>query len=454
MVECAILLAAGRGTKLWPYGDTWPKSALPLANWPLIQWQIDDIRSAGIETIYVVVNHLSAQIRETVQDDDQVHLIEQPNPSGTADALLCALQSIEEEDFLVYYGDVLCNDAALAALLEAEAAAALLRPVTPGTSQEWLCANPDDGVVKTILGHPREASHQLCGIYTLDRDIVPYLEANPGIMTSVEVGNMPLQESELAESLSRYIQDEGELVAVECTGLFSDIDKPWHFLDANSALLEHLGDQQSENEIDETAVIEEGAELEGHVVIGAGSFIGHDVKIKGNVWIGDNTRIVDGAIIGANTSIGNNTVIREYCRIEPGSSIGSNCVVGHAAEFGGILMDGAYSYHYGEYWGIIGRSADLGAATVCGNLRFDDQNTSHRVKGRRETPRSNSANAAFLGDYTRTGVGAIFMPGIKVGAYSIVGSGVIAQEDIPNNTVVFVKQTLEQRRWGPEKYGW
>ena len=36
----------------------------------------------------------------------------------------------------------------------------------------------------------------------------------------------------------------------------------------------------------------------------------------------------------------------------------------------------------------------------------------------------------------------------------IIGSGVVLNEDVPNNTYVRVKQELERVPWGPEKYGW
>ncbi len=218
--------------------------------------------------------------------------------------------------------------------------------------------------------------------------------------------------------------------------------------------MNYLGTKLSGNDIHEDARVDPNAEIGGYLVVGKGSLIGPGVKIKGNLWVGDNAKVIDGAIVGRDVSISDDSIVRDYCSIEPRSSIGKACVVGHAAEFGGILMDGAYSYHYGEYWGIIGRSADLGAATVCGNLRFDDQRTSHRIKGRRETPASNGANAAYLGDYTRTGVNAILMPGVKVGPYSVIGSGVILNEDLANNSLVYVKQELVRTSWGPSKYGW
>jgi bifunctional UDP-N-acetylglucosamine pyrophosphorylase/glucosamine-1-phosphate N-acetyltransferase len=59
-----------------------------------------------------------------------------------------------------------------------------------------------------------------------------------------------------------------------------------------------------------------------------------------------------------------------------------------------------------------------------------------------------------LGDFSRTGVNAIIMPGKKTGVYSIVGSGVVLDKDLPDRTSVFVKQEQECRPWGPERYGW
>lgn len=458
MVKTAVILAAGRGNKIWPYGDTWPKAALPIANWPLIQWQIEAMQTCGVENFIVVADHLGGQVRSAVKEYEGVECIEQPHASGTAEALLHALDYVEDEKFLVVYGDTLFTEEDMGALLELARnnpePCALVQALNGAPPNEWLCANLDGDCIKEIWGRPREASHRLCGIYVLNRDMVPFLENHPGFMLSVEVGAMPPKEYELAESISQYIKAGGTVAALETQELFFDIDKPWHLLDANSAFLNYLGAKLTSNELAAGAVIEEGAEIGGFVVMGENAFIGHDVKIKGNLWIGANSKVTDGAIIGENSCIGEKTIVREYCRVEENTSIGSNCIVGHAAEVGGILMDGAYSFHYGEYWGIIGRSADLGAATVCGNLRFDDQKTVHRTKGRKEIPTTNSVNAAYLGDYTRTGVNAILMPGIRVGAYSVVGAGVILNEDLPNNSLVYVKQDQVRTTWGPEKYGW
>ncbi len=458
MVETAIILAAGQGSKIWPYNQTWAKAALPIANRPLIEWQVEALKKCGVNNFLIVTGHLAGQIQAALTGYESIQCIEQKKLTGTSNALLIVLAFVKDDEFLVLHGDVLFDESDLRSLsqipLNNNECAALVKPLGNQPSTDWLCADVEGQSIRQIKGHPREATHQLCGIYKLSRNIIPYLAANPGYMTSVEVGNMPPQEAELAESLNLFIHKNGHIHAVECQSFFVDIDKPWHLLEANTTALNHMATHVHENRIAPSATVENEAEIQGHIVVGEGSFISRDVKIKGNAWIGKHSKITDGAIIGANTVIGDHSSIREYCKIEPLSAIGNHCVIGHAAEFGGLMLDGAYSYHYGEYWGIIGRSADLGAATVCGNLRFDDQNTIHRIKGRREITPSEFANAAYLGDYTRTGVNAILMPGVKVGPYSIIGPGVILYQDLPSKTLIQVKQTLETKPWGPERYGW
>jgi NDP-sugar pyrophosphorylase family protein len=181
--------------------------------------------------------------------------------------------------------------------------------------------------------------------------------------------------------------------------------------------------------------------------------IGKGVIVEGNIIIGADTKIIQGAILDANVIVGKRCTIRRYCQIERNSAIGSDCFIGHGAEVSGLFLHRAFAYHYGEYWGILGDNGDLGAATVCGNLRFDDQNSVHIINGRREAP-AFGANAAYLGDFVRTGVNAIIMPGIKIGPYSVIGAGTVVSDDVPDNTLLYVKQEQITRQWGAHKYGW
>jgi UDP-N-acetylglucosamine diphosphorylase / glucose-1-phosphate thymidylyltransferase / UDP-N-acetylgalactosamine diphosphorylase / glucosamine-1-phosphate N-acetyltransferase / galactosamine-1-phosphate N-acetyltransferase len=77
------------------------------------------------------------------------------------------------------------------------------------------------------------------------------------------------------------------------------------------------------------------------------------------------------------------------------------------------------------------------------NLRFDDGPVKMTVKdkvvdtGRRKL-------GAILGDNVKTGVGALLMPGVKVGNNSWVGAGFIVERDLPANAMAIVKQSLSK----------
>jgi len=63
----AMIFAAGLGTRLKPLTDTTPKALVPLADKPLLQWQVEKLRDAGIEDIIVNVHHFPDQIIDTIQ---------------------------------------------------------------------------------------------------------------------------------------------------------------------------------------------------------------------------------------------------------------------------------------------------------------------------------------------------------------------------------------------------
>jgi bifunctional UDP-N-acetylglucosamine pyrophosphorylase/glucosamine-1-phosphate N-acetyltransferase len=210
----------------------------------------------------------------------------------------------------------------------------------------------------------------------------------------------------------------------------------------------------AESVIHPTARVHDGAELRGKVVLGPGSVIGNRVIVDGNLLMGAGTELINGAIVRGPAIVGDCCRVRDYCLVESHAVIGHRCVVGHGAEIDGVQFEGAYLWHYCEIFGVVGQSVDIGAATVCGTLRFDDDATIHRIQGRREYPET-GANATFFGDFSRTGVNVITQPGIKIGAYACVGAGVVLHEDVPSRTLRLLKsQETIDRTWGPERYGW
>lgn len=456
-MKTAVILAAGEGKKLWPYAVIRPKCMVPVANRPVIGYLVETLESIGFENIIIAGGNMTEQIANYFRNNAIVRTIKTDGAKGTAFTLKEAARYISEDSFLVLYGDTIIERQDIEALVksieETGVPAALIEPLLDEPSNDWICCAVNNGNIYNITGHPRyKCSHRFCG-FALTSGVLKYVELNSGLFTNVNVGVMAPQEGYLEMSLADYISDSNKINAIETKGFFIDIDKPWHILEANNFMVRKLCGELTSNITGEGAEIDPSAVVEGYVKLGRDSKIGRNVIIKGNIIVGDDTIIDNGAIIEGNAVIGNDCIVRNYCQTGNGSSIGNRCIVEHCAEFSGIVMDRVHLYHYMEIGGIIGTCTDIGAATVCGGLRFDDGKSEHRIRGRREKPKE-YANSSYIGDFCRTGVNAIIMPGCKTGVYSIVGPGVVLNEDLPDNTIIMVEQQTVKKYWGPEKYGW
>ena len=458
----AIILAAGPGKKIWPYGEVRPKALIPVAGKPLVSHLIDDLVSLGVEHIVLAVSpKYSGDFREVFSKKASVSIFEAANSEGTADTLSLVLNARilaeEEEGFAVFYGDTIIHREDLKTFLSlntsGEELGVLLTSQEGEDSRDWIGARLSGNTISEILGHPREGGMHRFTAFIPGRGFSDYLERCPSYFPALEVGMMPPREKHLEAAVSLWLRDGKKITAMETSHPAPDIDKPWHILEANRLMVNRLCGELRENELAEGASIDESASLAGPVRLGKNSRIGKNVIIRGKLIAGDNVSIDAGAIIDGNLVVGDGSFIGNACYIEGGSVVGTDCVVSHAAELSGVIFNGVYLYHYMEIYGIIGENTDIGAATVCGSLRFDDGITIHRINGRREFPR-NYSNASFIGDYCRTGVNAVIMPGCKTGPYSIIGPAVLLEKDLPSGTGIRVKQEQETFKWGPGRYGW
>ena len=457
-LRTAVILAAGAGTRFWPYNGVRQKAAFPIANVPLIRRLVEQLVALGMDRIVVVVGAGEASVRAALRcAPAEPVFVRQPAPAGTADAALHGLQGVDEP-FLLLAGDVVTHPDNLAALMhrfqeERPLAAALIQPLGDESPRDWLVGHVAGERLAGVEGHARDGRHRLCGVYAMQPQAVAFLRDNPGIMDRVPVGGMPPLEAEIAQSMQMMIDEGHAVLAVETAGFFVDLDKPWHILEANERVIAHRVATLDGDVIPAGSAIHDGAEIAGRVVLGQGCTIGNRVSIRGDLWLGDGASVTNGAILDGPVVVGAGTRIRDYCAIGGHTSVGPRGVYGHGAEFVGVALDTVYCYHYCEIWGVVGQAVDFGAATVCGNLRFDDGETTWRIKGRPEQPRA-AANAAYFGDFCRTGVNAIIMPGRRLGVYSVVGPGVVAYDDVPDREIVMLKQELTRGSWGPERYGW
>ena len=74
MIRRAMVLAAGRGTRLAPITDTTPKPLVPVAGRPLLEHIFDFLRAGGIEEVVLNLHHLGARIEQHVGDGQRFGL--------------------------------------------------------------------------------------------------------------------------------------------------------------------------------------------------------------------------------------------------------------------------------------------------------------------------------------------------------------------------------------------
>jgi NDP-sugar pyrophosphorylase family protein len=111
MIRRAMILAAGRGTRLAPLTDTVPKPLAPVGGRPLLEHILEFLRAGGIEEVVINLHHLGARIAEHVGDGGRFGLavrysVEDPI-LDTGGGIKRAEPLLAGEPFVVVNGDSL-----------------------------------------------------------------------------------------------------------------------------------------------------------------------------------------------------------------------------------------------------------------------------------------------------------------------------------------------------------
>ena len=107
----AVIMAGGKGTRLAELtkGEI-PKPMVPVAGKPLLLWQIERLKNAGITDIILVIGHLGEKIREYFEDGTKfgvsISYIEEREPLGTAGSFYYLGDMLKEDDFFFMSGDL------------------------------------------------------------------------------------------------------------------------------------------------------------------------------------------------------------------------------------------------------------------------------------------------------------------------------------------------------------
>src|SRR2546426_2448340 len=105
----ALVLAAGKGVRLWPLTENRPKPLLPVGGRPLLFQTVESLVKAGVREIIVMVNYQASMVKEALGDGlsfgADISYVDQPSPKGTANAVEAGEEGLDGGGrVLVVYG--------------------------------------------------------------------------------------------------------------------------------------------------------------------------------------------------------------------------------------------------------------------------------------------------------------------------------------------------------------
>jgi len=108
MIEQAIILAGGKGTRLWPLTQNTPKPLVLVSQKPFLVWQLLYLKSQGFRRIVLLVSHFADQIIQYFEANPieglTIEFSVEPEALGTGGALTNAMAYFDDS-FFVLNGD-------------------------------------------------------------------------------------------------------------------------------------------------------------------------------------------------------------------------------------------------------------------------------------------------------------------------------------------------------------
>lgn len=337
----AMILAAGKGTRVRPITYRIPKPMIPILQKPVMEFLVELLRQHGFDEIMVNVSHLAKEIEDYFRDGQRfgVHIaysfegrIEDGNLIGAALGSAGGMKRIQ--DFYPYFDDtfiVLCGDA----LIDLDLTAAI----------KW---HKEKGSMATVImkSIPREKVSSYGVVVTDETGRIQAFQEKPkveeALSTNINTG-IYIFEPEVLDYIPSGVEfDLGSQLfpkLVEIGAPFYGVAMDFEWVDIGKvpdywrAIRDVLLGQVKNVSIP-------GKEVFPGIHTGLNVAVNWDrVDVHGPVYIGGMTRIEDGAKIVGPTMIGPNcwicsgatvssSVIFEYSRLGPGVRLIDKLVFG------------------------------------------------------------------------------------------------------------------------------
>ena len=300
----ALVLAAGKGTRLRPLTNTVPKHLLPVGDKPVLFHVLNYAKEAGIKDIGVVVSPESGPyIEEAIGTGSewggQITFIVQPEPLGLAHAVKVAQGFLGDSPFLMLLGDNLVQEGVKDFLDEFHTsnsdASILLREVSD--PRAFGVAELDSsGKVIHMAEKPQKPKSNLAiiGVYLFTAEIHKAIaQTKPSWRGELEI----------TDAIQKLLEMGKEIRSHLLRGWWLDIGNNDGLIEANRVVLDAFLKRDIKGEVDSQS------RIVGRVQIGEGTKL-ENSRVQGPAFIAANCRIKN-SLIKPFTNIRAGTVVED-----------------------------------------------------------------------------------------------------------------------------------------------
>ncbi|MCS6885022.1 MAG: glucose-1-phosphate thymidylyltransferase [Acidobacteriota bacterium] len=329
----ALVLSAGKGTRLRPITYTLPKQLLPVAGKPILHFVMDQLSEAGIHDVGVIISpETGEQIRASLQENPWSHrftFIVQPQPLGLAHAVLIARDFLAEEPFLMYLGDNLVGESVrgVIELFHRDRPDAIVLLKSVSDPRPFGVAVIDDfGNIVRLIEKPKDPPSDLALVGV-------YLFTAPVHAVAAKLRPSWRGELEITDAIQALVEAGYKVKPKILQGWWLDTGKKDDILEANRIVLddyckrELLGQVDAESSVSGRVFLDRGSSVASSVLRGPCT-IGKSVIIR-NSYVGPFTAIGDNCVVECSSL--ESSVVLEGSRLEfihlHDSLVGKNSVV-------------------------------------------------------------------------------------------------------------------------------
>jgi dTDP-glucose pyrophosphorylase len=223
-IEHAVILAAGRGTRMGTITRTIPKPMVPIQGRPMLEHILERLTAAGVARFLIVVGHQREVIESHFRGTKfQIDFCVQAPVNGTGSAALLARPYVADAPFLLTFGDILCHPQEYLHAVEKldEETEAVLAVKAVADPWQGAAVYSENGIITRIIEKPPKGTSTTpwnsAGFYCFRPRIFEYLaELKPSIRN----------EYELTSAFDEMLADGLRLKISPIEGEWLDVGRP------------------------------------------------------------------------------------------------------------------------------------------------------------------------------------------------------------------------------------